>query len=176
MQFLNKLLKLRAAIDDLLEEFDDETPAEEDRSLVMRSSRNRRSELNEILTLVPTNGAPTVRAGLKKRRPSQTKSAVMAREGRARRKAEGAETPKTPKTQTKHIGKLVMGYLKRSGKPVTAQQIYDAIETRIPRADRNTKKDAKGRKPWQARAYMVLYHRKQTGVVKMSDKGEWSLV
>lgn len=61
---ITKLKAARDAFDALLEEFDDTPPelseAEEPEILLSRSARNRRSEKNTVMTMVPLNGAPSV--------------------------------------------------------------------------------------------------------------------
>jgi hypothetical protein len=56
MRLLTKLLKLRAAIDSVLTEFEEDAPQEEEAEILLtRSAKNRRSDENEVMTMVPLN-------------------------------------------------------------------------------------------------------------------------
>lgn len=69
MQLLHKLMRFRETLDamiapleDLLAEFDDQTPQQEERPeiLLRRAQKDRRSEKNVVVGMTPLNGAPTV--------------------------------------------------------------------------------------------------------------------
>lgn len=68
MRLLTKLMRLQAALAEVIEELDDEDQVhpldqqagEEAEILLTRSAKNRRSDENEVMTMTPLNGAPAV--------------------------------------------------------------------------------------------------------------------
>lgn len=68
MRLLTKLMRLQAALAEVVDELNDEDQVhpldrqagEEAEILLTRSSKNRRSDKNKVMTMVPLNGAPTV--------------------------------------------------------------------------------------------------------------------
>jgi hypothetical protein len=73
MRLLTKLIRLRAALAEVIDELDDDRELqtevqEEAEILLTRSAKNRRSDKNEVMTMTPLNGAPAVPESWKGRR------------------------------------------------------------------------------------------------------------
>lgn len=64
---VDSLAQAHEALLELLAEFNESEPEPESEVLLTRSQRNRRSEQNEVLAMVPLNGAPSVPEGWKMR-------------------------------------------------------------------------------------------------------------
>lgn len=65
MRLLTKLMRLRAALAEVIDELDDDgelqTEVQQEAEILLtRSAKNRRSDKNTVMTMSPLNGAPAV--------------------------------------------------------------------------------------------------------------------